>query len=767
MLAFFLGMNWDCNRKGGFMSALSWISKISGELGNKLSQVLQERKPRPKGESVNRPPRVEELEARRMLTTVSITQTSPATEGGDPATFALSCDYTGAGSITVDYHIDYGTATSPDITGYLSGTVSFTALASSAIITVVPVDDNIPEATETFTVSLSGSSITFSPSTSCLGTIIDNDTTEVNVTATDDSAAEADEDTGMFTLSRSSSNISQPLTVYYSVGGTATPDSPWDDYFPIGNQVTFPAGVTEVDIYVRPHNDAASESNETVVLNLLNPPDSSYSMQYQTGSLTSATCTIANNADPDAIIFKSISLGGDRVVSAKDVANGMLGGTKTVKVEMGEGTATLTISRTAGSTGSAKFIGAGGSEVDTLTVSNGDIFTIKGGEVSDTARNMRIHGQVDGDEEATGDWDFTVFRIDLSAYHDTTDTVNANATSAASRVGNMNQFATKFFGGSALGYLAQGAGGRSRNGILVEGVVYPTGMNRADFDRISDGSGFDFKRTITKREYKNNAIITSRSKNDEDDDIDPNGSDINFDEDLLADPQTRSGVTSLYLYDLDFPGLDITATIPGTQTNVYGGVATNDTIRRRSNFVEWIQYGGVNVSLKHNWWEAQSLTATSATTATRNNDFDYNSTTDDDTDDNNVGWDAKFPLTADPAGPGQFDHFEVTATPAWTIATSFIVTVVAVDNQGNIIEDFSGDVSLAQVGGTAGSDGEDRIGVWILGTAGTADDHHVFDGFDSGAWQFSVADYNAETITKFTASGGGKTGDSGAVVVSN
>jgi len=93
------------------------------------------------------------------------------------------------------------------------------------------------------------------------------------------------------------------------------------------------------------------------------------------------------------------------------------------------------------------------------------------------------------------------------------------------------------------------------------------------------------------------------------------------------------------------------------------------------------------------------------------------------------------------------------------------VTVTAQDEWDNTVTGFTGEVTLTQQGGTAGGDGPPKVGVHINNTATNADDSYTFVGGDNGVHAFPVTCYTAETITKFTATGGGKTGDSGQVVV--
>lgn len=110
-------------------------------------------------------------------------------------------------------------------------------------------------------------------------------------------------------------------------------------------------------------------------------------------------------------------------------------------------------------------------------------------------------------------------------------------------------------------------------------------------------------------------------------------------------------------------------------------------------------------------------------------------------------------------------HFKVQATSPQTVGATFNVTVTAEDVGNNTVTDFGGTVTLTQLGGTAGDDGPPKVGVHINNTAGAGDDNHTYTPAENGVHTFPVTAYTAETITKFTATAGGKSGDSSPVQV--
>jgi hypothetical protein len=113
----------------------------------------------------------------------------------------------------------------------------------------------------------------------------------VTIAPTDADAAEPN-DPGMFKVSRSG-DTSAPLTVNFTISGTATSD---DDYAPLGTSLTIPAGASLARILVSPIDDTAVENPETVEVTLAGGT-------YDIGSPSSGTVTIV---DDDAGTLVSI-----------------------------------------------------------------------------------------------------------------------------------------------------------------------------------------------------------------------------------------------------------------------------------------------------------------------------------------------------------------------------------------------------------------------------------------------------------------------------
>lgn len=110
----------------------------------------------------------------------------------------------------------------------------------------------------------------------------------VHVTAADPNARETGGDPGRFFITRDGLAI-DPLTVSYSVTGTATPGA---DYSALAGTVTIPAGASSVPLDVTPRADDLRETGETVILTLT--PTASYTA----GSPATASVVLADVTDP-------------------------------------------------------------------------------------------------------------------------------------------------------------------------------------------------------------------------------------------------------------------------------------------------------------------------------------------------------------------------------------------------------------------------------------------------------------------------------------
>ncbi|MBI1371298.1 MAG: hypothetical protein GC159_00850 [Phycisphaera sp.] len=149
------------------------------------------------------------------------------------------------------------------------------------------------------------------------GTIGSGATPIINITATDDLAAEAGSDPGAFRITRSGSVVSS-LTVNYTIttgAGQATPD----DYTPtLTGSVMIGAGDAFVDITITPVDDMTAEGAEFLTLNLFDTGS------YDVGVSGSATVTIedddaANQAPTGVVLTNTVTELSEATDTSSDV----------------------------------------------------------------------------------------------------------------------------------------------------------------------------------------------------------------------------------------------------------------------------------------------------------------------------------------------------------------------------------------------------------------------------------------------------------------
>jgi hypothetical protein len=218
--------------------------------------------------------------------TIAATDANAAEKPLDTGTFTVTRSGSSTTALVVSYSVA-GTATAGTDYTALSGTVTIAANATSATITVTPIDDTIAEGNETVIVTLtSGTGYTVGSPGSATVTIADDEAPSptVTITASDPSAAEPS-DPGTFTVTRSVSATSA-LDVSFTLGGTATEGI---DYTALARTVTIPASQTSATITVTPIDDSLVEGPETVIVTL------AAGTGYTVGAPSSATVTIADD----------------------------------------------------------------------------------------------------------------------------------------------------------------------------------------------------------------------------------------------------------------------------------------------------------------------------------------------------------------------------------------------------------------------------------------------------------------------------------------
>ena len=114
--------------------------------------------------------------------------------------------------------------------------------------------------------------------------------TEVSIVTTDPNCYEDGHDTGIITITRTTDNLTVPLTVLIQMSGTANEGI---DYFPVGTQVTIQPNDISADVFICPYTDFfTAEGNESVTVTLQN------SSNYRITGASSASLIINDGAAP-------------------------------------------------------------------------------------------------------------------------------------------------------------------------------------------------------------------------------------------------------------------------------------------------------------------------------------------------------------------------------------------------------------------------------------------------------------------------------------
>ena len=251
-------------------------------------------------------------------------------EGGPDTTFTVSRTGDLSAPLDVNFNTSPWDSATAGVDYQLStaNVVTIPAGAASASFTLSVVDDTVQENTEFATISLvSGVGYELMWPSYAQVSIADNDGPPVvSIAATDPIASEPGlpEGTATFTLTRIGGDLAAPLTVSYSNAwfDSATAGV---DYVTLPGTVTFEPGQSTETITITPIDDLVGEDSETVSIQLNNPLDGTYLVDW---SNSFATATIL---DDD---------GGIPIVSWE--------ATVPTVVEGSGGAATVTLTRTGG-----------------------------------------------------------------------------------------------------------------------------------------------------------------------------------------------------------------------------------------------------------------------------------------------------------------------------------------------------------------------------------------------------------------------------------
>ncbi|MCX6857322.1 MAG: PKD domain-containing protein, partial [Verrucomicrobia bacterium] len=298
------------------------------------------------------------------LVTLSVTDRD-GIESGDVAQVVVQRVGDTASPLNVQLDIT-GTATNGVDYNLIPTVVTIPANASSLTLPITPIQDTQAEALETINFSISNDAAYVRPTLIASYTaaiyLFDDDAAVVTVVATDNAAAEAGNDPGVFTLSRTG-DITSPLNVLYGLTGSALHGV---DYGRLTGDVTFAAGSRTATVMITPVNDTMGEPAQTVVLQIRSGGT------YDAGTPSNATITITDNAD-----LPSVALD---VMAAPAVEGGSAGTIRVTTTGTGAGNITVNYTLTGTATNGTDYTSLSG----TLSIARNTTATLSIAPIQDS-----------------------------------------------------------------------------------------------------------------------------------------------------------------------------------------------------------------------------------------------------------------------------------------------------------------------------------------------------------------------------------------------
>jgi len=196
---------------------------------------------------------------------ISAIDPAMAEAGQDPGSFTVTRSDNGNKTVSLSVHFDFvapPTGTDFDFSaglGYIdadSRIITIAAGQSSATVTITPRLDNLIEGTEALQISLVSTNTHTLGSPNEASFEITDDVAQVHISAIDPAAAEAGQDPGSFTVTRSDNgNKTVSLSVYFDFVAP-----------PTGTDFDFSAGLGYIDADSRIITIAAGQSSATVTI---------------------------------------------------------------------------------------------------------------------------------------------------------------------------------------------------------------------------------------------------------------------------------------------------------------------------------------------------------------------------------------------------------------------------------------------------------------------------------------------------------------------
>ena len=335
---------------------------------------------------------------------VDETDDKSTVEEGETASFVVTLSGEVSGTVSVTYTTANGTAESGTGKDYTaaSGTLEFTTGQTSKTIDVTTLEDSLNEASETYTLTLTGVSGVTGVSlgkASETGTIEDDDVLTAALDTHTANVAESDDAT--FEVDLSGGTSTSAVEVTYEVDASSTATSGTDYTAPTSWKLTIAAGESSGTITIGTlDNDGVLDPGETLVVKLASATTDTRTVTVDATATKTATIT------DSGMVKVSVQ---DATASEGDSANFAveLGGTVASDVEVSYQTANGTATSGAGKDYTAAtgkltiFAGATGNTIEVTTLEDvideaNETFTL-----TLTASNLPTGVSLD-DSEATG-----------------------------------------------------------------------------------------------------------------------------------------------------------------------------------------------------------------------------------------------------------------------------------------------------------------------------------------------------------------------------
>ncbi|WZI67215.1 MAG: SBBP repeat-containing protein [Gloeotrichia echinulata CP02] len=235
--------------------------------------------------------------------TLALTPSSVVEDGSNNLIYTFTREGNTTNPVTVNFNVggnatfntDY-TAVGADTFTATNGTVTFAAGATTATVTIDPTADTTFEPDETVGLTLAaGGGYSIVTSAAVTGNIT-NDDTQVTLALAANSVTEDGTDNLIYTFTREG-QTTDPLTVNFNVGGTATLDNDYTQTGATNGTVTFAAGATTATVTIDPTADTTVESDETVGLTL------AAGTGYNIGTSEVVTGNIFNDDIPPTVFW--------------------------------------------------------------------------------------------------------------------------------------------------------------------------------------------------------------------------------------------------------------------------------------------------------------------------------------------------------------------------------------------------------------------------------------------------------------------------------